>query len=138
MEVLQCSLGIILVFLCQCYSSPVCTEDADNLRFDCYPEPGASEEKCESRGCCWKVAENSRHAASLGDETVTVPLDVPYCFYPRNFGYQLVKQQETATGYLIELQMQQKGPFGGDITSLKVDIRLETENRVHVKVCTFN
>ena len=107
--------------------SPDCTNTADSLRFDCYPDDGASQEKCESRGCCWKEASSSPHETD-------VPLNVPYCFYPKNFGYRLVKQQNTSTGYMLDLQMQQKGPFGNDIALLKADVRLETQYRLHVKV----
>ena len=121
----------VAVFCCtfvQCHSSQDCTDDADLKRFDCYPDSGASKDKCTDRGCCWKVSDND--IALEG----TVPLNVPYCFYPKKFGYTLVNQQETDTGFLLDLQMQQKGPFGGDIVNLKVDVRLETEYRVHVKV----
>lgn len=127
------TLRILAILCCtfvQCYSSPDCTHDADSKRFDCYPDEGAAENKCESRGCCWKDATN----AILGGK---VPLNVPYCFYPKKFGYELVKQQETDTGFLLDLEMQQKGPFGGDIANLKVDVRLETEYRVHVKVLDY-
>lgn len=127
MKVLEFS--ILVIFCCtflECYSSPDCTDDADRKRFDCYPDEGAAEDKCQSRGCCWKDATNSFRE--------TVPLNVPYCFYPKNFGFELVNQQETDTGFLLDLQMQQKGPYGGDIENLKVDVRLETEYRVHVKV----
>ena len=23
-------------------------------RIDCYPKPGATEQKCTTKGCCWK------------------------------------------------------------------------------------
>ena len=127
MQVLQ--LSILVISCCtfvECYSSPDCTDDADLKRFDCYPDEGAAEDKCQNRGCCWKDATNSFRE--------NVPLNVPYCFYPKNFGFELVNQQETDTGFLLDLQMQQKGPYGGDIENLKVDVRLETEYRVHVKV----
>ncbi|XP_046862383.1 lysosomal alpha-glucosidase-like [Xenia sp. Carnegie-2017] len=108
-------------------SSADCRDDIDSKRFDCYPENGASQEKCEIRGCCWKVATNKRHE-------VTVPLNVPYCFYPKNFGYRIVNEQETATGILLDLQMQQPGPYGADVENLRVNVDFETENRVHVKI----
>ena len=108
-------------------SSADCRDDIDSKRFDCYPENGASQEECEIRGCCWKVATNKRHE-------VTVPLNVPYCFYPKNFGYRIVNEQETATGILLDLQMQQPGPYGVDVENLRVNVYFETEYRVRVKV----
>lgn len=112
------------------FASPICTDSIDSHRFDCYPDDDATQEKCESRGCCWKISSSSFKKG--------VPLNVPYCFYPSNFGYELVKQEETATGYMLDLQMQQKGPFGQNIANLKVDVRLETQQRLHVKVIVPN
>ena len=34
------------------------------LRRDCHPEPDATQERCELRGCCW------------------YPSGGPWCFYP--------------------------------------------------------
>lgn len=124
-------IAILLWFVVEsAFGSPVCTDSSDSHRFDCYPDDGATQEKCESRGCCWKHASSSPKP--------NIPLNVPYCFYPENFGYQLVKQEETATGYMLDLEMQQKGPFGEDITNLKVDVRLETQQRLHVKIFDGN
>ena len=134
MKVIPSILAVLCFLFVHCYSSPDCTDDADSKRFDCYPDSGATEDKCEGRGCCWKEASQLSNAYEF---RIKVPLNVPYCFYPKNFGYKLVNKQETDTGFLLDLQMQQKGPYGGDIGNLKVDVRLETEYRVHVKVFFF-
>ena len=117
-------LVVLLNIIKATFGAPDCSDFVDSHRFDCFPEPGASQERCESRGCCWKPSSSGR----------SVPLGVPYCFYPKRFGYVLANQQETPTGYMLDLTMQQKGPFGNDISKLKVDVRLETEYRAHVKV----
>lgn len=103
-----------------------CSDIPNNLRFDCYPEDGASEQNCLNRGCCW------RKPAIVNDE---VPLDVPYCFYPSDYGYQLVSKEKTQTGYLLNLSKKgHAGPYGNDIENLAVDVRFEAQDRLHFKV----
>lgn len=47
-------------------------------RFDCYPEPGSSQQGCEARGCCW---------GALGNDSEP---NIPYCYYPTDYqGYVL-------------------------------------------------
>ena len=107
-----------------------CSNIPDSDRFDCYPESDADEQKCLNRGCCWKVA--SHH-----DQTVNgkVPLNIPYCFYPTNYGYKLVTKTQTPTGYMLTLEKQgHPGPYGKDINDLNVDLRFETKDRLHFKV----
>uniref|UniRef100_A0A493SZN8 P-type domain-containing protein n=1 Tax=Anas platyrhynchos platyrhynchos TaxID=8840 RepID=A0A493SZN8_ANAPP len=45
-------------------------------RVDCHPQPGASQERCEARGCTWC--------------TTDVP-NAPWCFFPEDspYGYSL-------------------------------------------------
>ena len=103
-----------------------CSDIPNNLRFDCYPEDGASEQNCVNRGCCWGKP------AIVNDE---VPLDIPYCFYPSDYGYQLVNKEKTQTGYLLSLTKKgHAGPYGNDIENLAVDVRFEAQDRLHFKV----
>ena len=103
-----------------------CSDIPNNLRFDCYPEDGASEQNCLNRGCCW------RKPPIVNDE---VPLDVPYCFYPSDYGYQLVNKEKTQTGYLLSLTKKgHAGPYGNDVENLAVDVRFEAQDRLHFKV----
>ena len=49
-------------------------------RFDCYPDPNATEEACVNRGCVWGEPE--------------IP-DAPWCFYPSGHGYRMVSMKVT-------------------------------------------
>ncbi|EDO41811.1 predicted protein [Nematostella vectensis] len=73
----------------------------ERLRFDCFPEAGATEELCQARGCCWVPAENRppRPEPTSKPTGVNAPLDIPYCFYPLNYGYSLTSKVATKTGY---------------------------------------
>lgn len=107
-------------------------QGCDNIpnarRFDCYPEEGATEQTCSNRGCCWRKP-------SLSVVDGEVPLNIPYCFYPTNYGYQLKGKQKTQTGYLLSLARQgHPGPYGKEIENLAVDVRFETRERLHFKV----
>lgn len=56
-------------------------------RIDCHPQPGASQEVCEARGCSWCPTD--------------VP-NAPWCFFPKDtpYGYSLGGNTEkTATGW---------------------------------------
>ncbi|KAM7452410.1 hypothetical protein ABFA07_000090 [Porites harrisoni] len=104
-----------------------CSQIADAYRFDCYPEDGASEQNCLNRGCCWRPP-----SAEVDGK---VPLNIPYCFYPTNYGYKLVSKEKTQTGYLLRLVKQgHPGPYGKDIENLTVDVRFETRERLHFKI----
>lgn len=104
-----------------------CSQIADAYRFDCYPEDGASEQNCLNRGCCWRPP-----SAEVDGK---VPLNIPYCFYPTNYGYKLVNKEKTQTGYLLRLVKQgHPGPYGKDVENLTVDVRFETRERLHFKV----
>ena len=55
-------------------------------RIDCYPEPGASQELCQARGCCWRAPDGDgskrQENATEGHEAGNVQhLGVPMCFY---------------------------------------------------------
>lgn len=94
-------------------------------RFDCYPEPFGNEEGCHKRGCCWNPSKKS-------DD-----MNVPYCYYGEGgFGYEVSNVTDTVTGFELELQLHGPGgPYGNDVKTLKADFRLESNTRVHVKVC---
>lgn len=105
-----------------------CSNIPNSLRFDCYPEGDANEQSCVNRGCCWAKP-------TIEEENVHVPLDIPYCFYPNDYGYQVVNKEKTQTGYLLSLTKKgHPGPYGNEIENLAVDVRFETKDRLHFKV----
>lgn len=109
-----------------------CSNIPNSLRFDCYPEGDANEQSCVNRGCCWAKP-------TIEEENVHVPLDIPYCFYPNDYGYQVVNKEKTQTGYLLSLTKKgHPGPYGNEIENLAVDVRFETKDRLHFKVWKFN
>ena len=105
-----------------------CENIPNELRFDCDPEGDASQENCLNRGCCWRKP-------SISFEAGEVPLDTPYCFYPTNYGYEVVDKQHTQTGYALKLTRRgHLGPYGKDVINLTMEVLFEGENRLHFKV----
>lgn len=81
-------------------------------RFDCYPEPGASQKGCESRGCCWRPLASSEQAPN-----------VPYCYYPSDYqGYMLRELGHYPDHIKVELQRQTPSGIDVDVQSVTVNI----------------
>ncbi|XP_033124429.1 lysosomal alpha-glucosidase-like isoform X2 [Anneissia japonica] len=120
--------SFLYAFICIIHIDDIYAKDCSiasaNLRFDCYPEAdGASQEKCEERGCCWQPTKSG---ISDGE---------PYCFYPTDFpSYNMSTPQETAFGYTAMLKRTNKSYYPNDILTLQLDIYLETESRIHFKI----
>ncbi|XP_047134482.1 lysosomal alpha-glucosidase isoform X1 [Hydra vulgaris] len=121
------SSRIVLLFLLQLISLsyPHLLENTceieERLRFDCYPEPDATPELCNNRGCCWQPALND--------------LNTPYCFYGANsVGYTVCGKNDTDTGFVLDLCLKKSGPYGSNIASLKAEFQFETDDRLHVKI----
>lgn len=99
----------------------------DTEKFDCYPEDGANVQACEARGCCWIPHKMKKK--------LDVKLDVPYCFYPPNYNsYTYINVTETAYGLTAFLRRKYRSPYPNDVETIKMDVRFETSNRLHVKV----
>lgn len=100
---------------------------SNDQKFDCYPESGANAKACESRGCCW-AAPNEFDAGNIG-------MNVPYCFFPPNYAsYTYVNVTETPFGLVSFLKRRFKSAYLEDVETIKMTVRYETENRLHVKV----
>lgn len=113
-----------------------CAKISDEFKFDCYPEAGASELRCKARGCCWvprkKLWNEERNENNM---TQTVPLNVPYCFYPLTYGgYKFINITETLSGSVSFLQRTFKSPYPDDVSVIRMDIQYETEQRLRIKV----
>lgn len=109
-----------------------CKVVKDINKFDCYPEDGATEEKCNARGCCWSTTKSKRFH---NYKNMSVPLNMPYCFYPSNFPtYKYVNASETAFGLVIFLKRNYRTPYPIDAETLKMTVKYETQDRLHIKV----
>ena len=87
--------------------------------FDCYPEGGANVTSCRSRGCCW----NS--------------LASPSCFYPDGFGYVMdgaLSEETYGRSATLSRKANQPAQYREPVATLRVDVYLETEYRLRVKV----
>ncbi|XP_066934983.1 lysosomal alpha-glucosidase-like [Clytia hemisphaerica] len=113
-----------------CIAVPLDTCDVDDVhRFDCFPDEGASESKCQERGCCWVPASQNK-------DQYGVPLNVPYCFYGRgSFSYNKCGGADTDTGFYVDLCMKGKGsPYGDSIAKIRAEFSMETQTRLRVKI----
>nr|XP_006826059.1 PREDICTED: maltase-glucoamylase, intestinal-like [Saccoglossus kowalevskii] len=104
---------------------PSSTIDAN--RFDCYPEDGADQTKCEERGCCWREPEDDANA--------------PWCFYPTIYGYEVIREPSPIPlGITLNLQwlddIPRRYPYGvsNTVEKLQVDIEHQTDSRLRIKI----
>lgn len=101
-----------------------CSVIPESWRFDCYPERGVvvTEDLCHARNCCF-----TRAATEKGG--------VPWCYYPPEFpSYTLVSINDTATGWTGKLLRAQKTYYPEDVEVLQLDVLLESDSRLRVKV----
>uniref|UniRef100_T1JGU6 P-type domain-containing protein n=1 Tax=Strigamia maritima TaxID=126957 RepID=T1JGU6_STRMM len=99
----------------------------DNNRFDCYPEDGSNQAKCEARGCCWGKPKfiHRKKSGSIG---------VPYCFYPTNYpGYYYVNSTVTPKGVSIFIARNTTTYYGNDVMTLRLDIEIGKQ-RIRTKI----
>uniref|UniRef100_A0A8C3QE82 alpha-glucosidase n=1 Tax=Geospiza parvula TaxID=87175 RepID=A0A8C3QE82_GEOPR len=79
-------------------------------RIDCHPQPGASQESCEARGCTWCSSD--------------VP-NAPWCFFPEDSPY----------GYALTLNKRQAmSLFGNDISPIVFEVEFQTKDRLRFRL----
>lgn len=119
-------LSVLLTFLlCSFSHCQQCDQSSDVARFDCYPETGASQEKCLARNCCWRQP----HASAFRDT------NVPYCYYPKDFpGYVLQVNESTDFGQRLRINRSQSTYMPHDIVDLTVDLIYETAQRFRIRI----
>lgn len=107
----------------------------DDARFDCYPQVGASEDKCLARGCCWVPASARPNPKMKAGQQLT-NLNTPYCFYPSDYGgYKVTDVKETDMGFLISLELNSRGgPYGNNYEKIVADVSMEAQTRLRVTV----
>lgn len=110
-----------------------CSLIPEAWRFDCYPERGAvvTRELCEARNCCFIPASSPASSATRPSGKN----GIPWCFYPPDFpSYSLKSINGTLLGQKGALVKKVKTYYPGDILTLEVDIRHETDTRLRVRI----
>ncbi|XP_062860469.1 sucrase-isomaltase, intestinal [Trichomycterus rosablanca] len=104
---------------------PVCPNIPMAERVDCFPDAGASKQKCQARGCCWSPL----------DET-----NVPWCYFSTNHGYDVISENQPSNTKREAKLRRKDSPslFGGDIIELSVIAEMQTENRLRFKITDAN
>jgi len=91
-----------------------CPSDlADELKFDCWPQPGASEEGCVSRGCCWSLDAEEPNA--------------PACFYPQNY----------ALYSFVNVSRLDGGPYNGVVRAKSKILSFASWISIHNQFCAL-
>lgn len=111
-----------------------CSLIPEAWRFDCYPERGVvvTKELCEARNCCFIPASAS---SSSSASRPSKPNGIPWCFYPPDFpSYSLKSIKDTELGKKGELVKEVKTYYPGDILTLELEIRHETDSRLRIRV----
>ncbi|XP_018325921.1 lysosomal alpha-glucosidase isoform X3 [Agrilus planipennis] len=104
-----------------------CFSIQNNDRFDCFPDGFVNQSKCEQRGCCWQPKPKQTES--------NIPLNVPYCFYPKNFrSYAYINITHNSFGIIAFLRRVFSSPFPGDVNIIKLTVKYETDTRLHIKI----
>uniref|UniRef100_A0A2R8ZNT8 Lysosomal alpha-glucosidase n=1 Tax=Pan paniscus TaxID=9597 RepID=A0A2R8ZNT8_PANPA len=97
-----------------------------NSRFDCAPDKAITQEQCEARGCCYIPAKQGLRGAQMGQ---------PWCFFPPSYpSYKLENLSSSEMGYTATLTRTTPTFFPKDILTLRLDVMMETENRLHFTI----
>lgn len=110
-----------------------CSLIPEACRFDCYPERGVvvTRQMCEARKCCFIPASSRLPSAN----NPSGRNGIPWCFYPSDFpSYSLVSINDTSVGQKGTLVREVKTYYPGDVLTLGLEIRHETDTRLRVRV----
>ncbi|EFN85996.1 Lysosomal alpha-glucosidase, partial [Harpegnathos saltator] len=103
-----------------------CSNIPEVLRFDCYPEDGASQLSCTNRGCCWKPLEKG---------TVSRILNVPYCYYPQNWDlYKYINYSRDDSDFSGFLKQERKSAYKNDVPLAKIEAINIDSSTLRVKI----
>ncbi|XP_038011667.1 maltase-glucoamylase, intestinal-like [Motacilla alba alba] len=122
-----CFLAVVLAALGGCLGSE---QDAQcpgaiavQKRIDCHPQPGASQEACEARGCTWCSTD--------------VP-NAPWCFFPEDSPYGYARSgsaEQTDKGWRVTLNKRQAlSLFGNDISPIVLEVEFQTKDRLRFRL----
>lgn len=103
----------------QCDISP-------DSRFDCAPDKAVTQQECEARGCCYVPVSRAPRGPVMGQ---------PWCFFPASYpSYRLENLSSSETGYTATLTRTTPTFFPRDILTLRLDVQMETESRLHFTI----
>uniref|UniRef100_A0A8C0Y2K0 Lysosomal alpha-glucosidase n=9 Tax=Castor canadensis TaxID=51338 RepID=A0A8C0Y2K0_CASCN len=107
-------------------AAPTQCDVPPNSRFDCAPDKAITQEQCEARGCCYVPAWQGPQGPLMGQ---------PWCFFPPSYpGYRLENLSSSETGYTATLTRAVPTFFPKDILTLRLDVLMETESRLHFTI----
>ncbi|XP_072776102.1 sucrase-isomaltase, intestinal [Taeniopygia guttata] len=120
-------LAVVLTALGGCRGSEQAAQCpgavAVQKRIDCHPQPGASREACEARGCVWCSAGAS---------------NAPWCFFPEDSPYGYARSgsaQQTDKGWRVTLNKRQAlSLFGNDISPIVLEVEFQTKDRLRFRL----
>ncbi|CAF3413214.1 unnamed protein product [Rotaria socialis] len=123
---------IVMLFFLWFSSAQQCDQPVTTARFDCYPEPSISQEKCLARNCCWNPTNQLLKARSANN---SLEIGVPLCYYPRDFpAYKMTSNESTAFGQRLIIVKQQSTYMPNEILNLTVDLFYETAQRFRLRI----
>ncbi|NWQ87946.1 MGA protein, partial [Burhinus bistriatus] len=99
-----------------------------NGRFNCYPSPNATQEKCEQLGCVW--------------EQVTSNSDIPPCYYSSDNAYSVDKVEYTSSGLTANLTLNRAKTranenFTTPISTLRLEVKYHLNNMLQFKIYDY-
>jgi hypothetical protein len=126
---------IVMLFIGWSVSAQQCDQPMKTARFDCHPEPFVSKEKCLARNCCWKPDFASKIESSKNHLTNSLEVNVPWCYYPRDFPtYEIKTNESTDFGQRLTIVKQQSTYMPNEILNLTVDLLYETAQRFRLRI----
>ncbi|KFZ52922.1 Maltase-glucoamylase, intestinal, partial [Podiceps cristatus] len=99
-----------------------------NRRFNCYPSPNPTREKCEQLGCAWEV--------------VTSSSDIPPCYYNSDNAYSVENVEYTSSGLAANLTLNStktraRENFTTPISTLRLEVKYHLNNMLQFKIYDY-
>lgn len=100
----------------------------ERLRSDCHPDPGATQSRCQSRGCTWQQATLTGQA-------------IPWCFISKTrASYTLqgtpsnnIGTERSTTVYKAN-KAHSSSFYGEDISNLRITVELKGAKQARIKI----
>lgn len=126
---------IVILFSVWSTCAQQCDQPLETARFDCHPEPFASQENCSARYCCWKPILPPGNQSFKNHSTGSLEVNVPTCYYPRDFpAYKIITNESTDFGQRLTIVKQQSTYLPNEILNLTVDLLYESARRFRLRI----